>query len=253
MHIAKTASTAAAIAALLLASPAFGMVTDDPGTVAPKSVQIELTADYAKSAEGKETLAGLALKTGILESLEIGVNAPIVISDPDAGEKESGIGDVQAGLKYRFLEAAGARPALALTAGLTIPTGDKDKGLGSGKSDFSAALVGGFDLKPVSFFFNLGYGRLNSADKDAGEKQDILSASAAAVWAVTEPLALNVEILYQSKGAEGEDDSWQSVVGAKYSFSEAVTLDAGARVGFTDAAPDWGLLAKLTLVFGGGK
>ncbi len=239
------------LATLLIAVPAFAMDTDDPGTVAPKSVDIEISGEYAKSAEGKETGLSIAATTGILSNLDFGLTLPYTISDPDEGGGESGIGDLEAGLKLRFLEGEGARPALALTAGATIPTGDEEKGFGSGKVDLSAALVAGFGFKPVNIYLNFGYGRLNSADADANERADIFSASAAVEWAVTEPLALNAEFLYESAGADGDDAPLAVTAGAAYTFSDMIALDGGVRIGLSDASPDWGLFATLTVSLGG--
>ena len=227
------------------------MDTDDPGTVAPKSVDIEISGEYAKSAEGDETGLSVTATTGILPNLDIGLALPYTVIDPDEGGGESGIGDLEVGLKFRFLEGEGARPALALTAGATIPTGDEEKGLGSGEVDLSAALVAGFEFKPVNIYLNLGYGRLNSADTDAFEKADIFSASAAVEWAVTEPFALNAEFLYESPGADGDDAPLAMTAGAAYAFSDMIALDGGVRVGLSDAAPDWGLFATLTVSLGG--
>ena len=247
----KKIASAVFLALSLAAFPAFAMDTDDPGTVAPKNVEVEISGEYAKSAEGGETGLSIAATTGILQNLDFGLTLPYTITDPDAGGGESGIGDLEAGLKFRFLEGEGARPALALTAGASIPTGDEDKGLGSGEVDLSAALVAGFEFKPVNLYVNLGYGRLTSADTDAGEKADIFSASAAVEWAVTEPFAVNAEFLYESAGADGDDAPLAVTAGAAYTFSDMIALDGGVRIGLSDAAPDWGLFATLTVSLGG--
>lgn len=242
---------AVALAVSLAVAPALAMDTDDPGTVAPKGMDIELSGKYAKSAEGGETGLSLAATTGILSNLDFGLTIPYTITDPDVGGGESGIGDLEAGVKFRFLEAEGARPALALTVGATIPTGNKEKGLGSGEADPSTALVAGFELKPVNIYLNLGYGRLNSADTDAFEKADIFSASAAVEWAITEPLAINAEFLCESPGAGGDDAPLAVTAGAAYTFSKMIALDGGVHIGLSDAAPDWGLFATLTVALGG--
>lgn len=242
---------AVALAVSLAVSPTLAMDTDDPGTVAPKSVEIEISGEYAKSAEGGETALSLTATTGILSSLDFGLTIPYTITDPDVGGGESGIGDLEAGLKFRFLEGAGARPALAVTAGATIPTGNEEKGFGSGTVDLSAALVAGFAFEPVSIYLNVGYGRLNNADTDAGDRADIFSASAVVEWAVTEPLALNAEFLYESPGADGDNVLLAATAGAAYAFSTMIALDGGVRVGLSDTAPDWGLFATLTVALGG--
>ena len=51
----RKVAPAVVLAVSLAAFPVFAMDTDDPGTVAPKSVEIEISGEYAKSAEGGET------------------------------------------------------------------------------------------------------------------------------------------------------------------------------------------------------
>ena len=49
-----------------------------------------------------------------------------------------GLGDLNVSLKYNFLREREirARPALAIAFNLELPTGDKDRQLGSGLADF---------------------------------------------------------------------------------------------------------------------
>jgi opacity protein-like surface antigen len=241
----------AALLAVVLTAPARAMDTDDPGTVAPKTVEVELSAEHASWPEGAEQAVSLAATTGLLDNLDVGLSVPFLRLDPDEGDGQSGLGDMEAGLKWRFLEAEGNRPALALTLGVTIPVGDEEKGLGSGDSDISGALVAGFEFKQVNLHLNLGYTHVGGARTDEGEKEGVVLASAAVEWSVTEPLAVNAEFLYESKGTEGEDHALAATAGLTYAFSEMVSLDLGARAGLSDTAPDWGLFTTLTMTFGG--
>lgn len=227
--------------------PSLAMDTDDPGTIAPECVQVEIGLERSACAGGSENSLGIAATTGILPNLDIGVALPWLILDPDGGSGASGLADLEAGLKWRFLDADGLRPALALTAGVTVPTGDEEKGLGGGAYDVSAALIAGFAIEPFGLYLNLGYTQIGGADRGAGEREGVVSASAALDWAIAEPLALNAELLYESAGADGESAALAATAGAAYAISDAVCLDGGARLGLSETAPDWGLFATLTV------
>jgi len=225
--------------------------TEDPGTVAPKSVGVEITGEYSSETEGTETAFGVSVTTGLLGNVDVKVSAPYLLENPDQGDSENGIGDLELSLKWHFFAGADDKLNLAVKGDVSIPTGNDEKGLGSGDYDLSGTLIAAFALKPVDIFLNVGYGRLNSADPDAGEKKDIFSASAAAQWAITGPIAIVGEVTYESSGAEGDDPPVAATAGVIYAISESLSLDVGARIGLTDSAPDWSVLAGVNLAFGG--
>ena len=237
---------------LLGGRPAFAghpLGTEDPGTVAPKSVGVEITGEYSSEAEGTETAFGVSVTTGLFGNVDAKVSAPYLLENPNEGDDANGVGDLELALKWHFLKTADDTLNLAIKGAVTFPTGDDKKGLGSGDYDFSGKLVAAFAFKPVDIFLNVGYGRMNSADPDEGEKKDIFSASVAAQWAVTGPIAIVGEVTYESSGAEGDDPPVAATVGVIYAVSETLSLDVGARIGLTDSASDWSILAGVNLAF----
>ena len=89
----------------------------------------------------KQNTADFEFEYGLLDGVEIGVEAPLITIFNDTGTipgRPSGIGDTNFSVKYNFLKERehSRRPALSIVANFEIPTGNVDKGLGSGLSDF---------------------------------------------------------------------------------------------------------------------
>jgi hypothetical protein len=132
--------------------------TDDAGTTAPRRVHAELFAvgsdlpDSDHPASAQRTLV-TSLAVGLGPAVEIGLDWPWIGIRSDGAPGVAGGGDLNLYLKWRYLEAAGRRPALALVAAVELPTGDETKGLGSGERDevlnaiAEWAGVGGVDLR----------------------------------------------------------------------------------------------------------
>ena len=252
MFVIRGLGSSVALATLLIATPAFAghpLGTEDPGTVDPLALQMEVTGENHHFADGSETDLGLTLTTGIVPRLDIALAAGYVFLSPDEGTKENGIGDLELALKWNFLEERGNVPGLALKIGSTLPTGDEQNGLGSGGYDLSAVLIAGKAVGNVEFYLNLGYNRI---DKTAeGDKSDIYTASFAGNWEMIESLALVGEVLYESPGADGEDAPVAATAGLVWEIADNFSVDIGGRVGLTDTAPDWSVLAGINYTFGG--
>jgi hypothetical protein len=240
------------LAAVLFASPAFAthpLGTEDPGTADPKTLQVEVTGESHHFSDGSETDLGVQFTTGIVPHLDIALGAGYGFLSSDEGSSESGIGDLEVALKWNFLAEDEGVPGLALKVGSTLPTGNEEKGLGGGGYDLSAALVAGKSLGNGGLFLNLSYTRI---DKTAdGDKSGIVTASLAAQWEMIEALALVGEFLYESPGADGEDPPVAATAGLVWEIADNFLIDVGARVGLTDTAADWCVLAGVNYTFSG--
>lgn len=241
------------LATVLIAGPALAthpLGTEDPGTADPKTLQLEVTGERKSFPDGSETGLGVMFTTGIVSRLDIALGAGYGFLSPDEGSSESGAGDLEVALKWNFLEEKDGVPGLALKVGSTLPTGDEEMGFGRGGYDLSAALVAGKSFGNVGLFLNLGYTRIDQAAE--GDKSGIVTASMAAQWEIIDALALVGEFLCESPGADGEDPPVAATAGLVWEIADNFLIDVGARVGLTDTAPDWSVLAGINYTFGGG-
>lgn len=241
---------------LLLASAALAahpLVTDDAGTVGTGNTLVELNAQYDRNSyEGiKERSHELevALTYGVSENVDLVVAAPYTSwssrSDADGKNSGNGIGDTSLDVKWRFYDQDDLN--LALKPGLSLPTGNDDKGLGAGKTTWQFFFIGTQEVEPWAFHLNLGYIRNNNT---ADERENLWHASLAGEISLGEKLRLVANI-----GAERSPDKEASthpaflLGGLIYSLTDFCDLDFGIKTGLNHAEPDYSLLAGVALSF----
>jgi hypothetical protein len=165
-------------------------------------------------------------------------------------EETGGPGDVAVELKWRAL--GGEALALAVKPGLTLPTGDPRRGLGTGVPGFSLALAATRTAGPLSIDVNGRYERrdLATAADRAARRPDRLSASIASRLRVHPSCQLVAEI----GGATGAERSAPSpgvfaLAGAVASVARGIDVDVGARAGLSAPEVDLAWLGGVTWRF----
>jgi len=114
------------------AGPPF--LTDDPETLRPQHKEFYLFSTYDKAPDGKEIDApAVEFNYGVTDNLMFHMVVPYVMFYPDAGPTGRGVGDVELGLKYRFLREAKDTPEVAMFPFVEVPTGNAVRGTGNGQ------------------------------------------------------------------------------------------------------------------------
>lgn len=141
MSVNNCRSTAYAfIAAFLALAPgAVGagppFMTDDPAPVDYKHSEFYVFSTYDKARDGKDTTApAFEYNYGAFPETQLHIVVPFVKSAPNNATSEFGIGDVEIGVKYRFVQETDTMPQIALFPMAELPTGNFNKGLGNGKT-----------------------------------------------------------------------------------------------------------------------
>lgn len=127
----KRLAMAGALAAPLLAGPPF--LTDDPEPV--ELDHLELYVFGANSGWGySRTGSGPAVEFnyGILPQTQFHIIVPEANSTQEGMPGRSGLGDIELGVKYRFLEETESRPQIGVFPLIEVPTGNASRGLGAG-------------------------------------------------------------------------------------------------------------------------
>lgn len=158
---------------------------------------------------------------------------------------EQGITDATLEVKRRCFEKDGL--SLALKPGMSIPTGDDKKGLGTGKTGYHIFIIGSQEVAPWAFHVNLGYiGNENKVD----EEKNIWHASLATTCEVSKGLKLlgNVGIERNPDKAADNDPAFL-IGGIVYSLAENFDIDGGVKYGLNSAETDWSLLAGMAFRF----
>jgi hypothetical protein len=109
--------------------------TDDPDTVATGHYEALLFYQQTLAADGRSgVLPGLELHYGAAPNLELDLVAPIGFHAPPGKPAERGYGDTVLALKYALIRETETTPQVGFVPKLDLPTGNADRGLGSGGS-----------------------------------------------------------------------------------------------------------------------
>jgi hypothetical protein len=129
---------ATSFAATLSCGPAFAgppFLTDDPEPVEYKSSEFYVFSTYDKGKDGKEmAIPAFEYNYGAFPDTQLHIVVPFVRSAPNGEKKEYGLGDMELGVKYRFVHETETIPQIGIFPMAELPTGDSDKGLGNGKT-----------------------------------------------------------------------------------------------------------------------
>jgi hypothetical protein len=121
---------------LLAGGRAFGgppFQTDDPEPVDFHHYEFYTFSTFDRGG-GSTTGQGPAfeLNVGAAPNLQLHLVVPVAWSRPDAGPTELGAGDIEMGVKYRFIQEKRGRPQVGIFPMLELPSGNAGRGLGNG-------------------------------------------------------------------------------------------------------------------------
>ncbi len=124
------------------AGPPF--LTDDPEPVEYTHWELYLFSILDKNSQPDEEPDLLApaieLNFGALPNLQIHLVVPYAWSLPSATSSENGMGDIEAGIKYRLIQESESVPQIGVFPLIELPNGNVDKNLGNGKAWFKLPI-----------------------------------------------------------------------------------------------------------------
>ena len=228
------------------------LITDDTGTMGTGKAQLEMNGEYGHEKEDgvttKTTQGDACFSYGLGEAVDLVIDLPYLHSrekSEDGTVSENGFSDTAIEIKWRFFEHEDL--SLAIKPGLTLPTGNDEKGLGAGKATYSLFFVASQEMDPWAFHLNLGYIK---NENTLDEEKDLWHASIASTVALTEDLTAVANL-----GVESNTDKLAStdpaffLAGLVYALSEEFDLDCGIKYGLNDPETDYTVLAGVTWKF----
>ena len=245
---------------LFIACPSWAahpLITDDTGTQGKGKFQLELNG---QSDWDNEDVNGTSVKTtggqvattlsyGIAENVDLVLSLPYQWGRTEENEAtaydENGIGDMVFETKWRFFEKDGF--SIALKPGISIPTGNNEKGLGTGQLGGHLFLIASQELGSLAFHGNLGYIR---NENNADERKDIWHASLATTWEALKNLKLVANIgIERNRDDNASNDPAFLIGGVIYSVAENFDVDCGIKYGLNSSETDLSLMAGITFRF----
>ena len=114
-----------------LAGPPF--MTDDPEPVDFKQSEYYIFSTVDRALDGYGVVGpAFEFNYGAAPNLHLHIIIPLQSSIPFHAVSTSGIGDIEIGAKYRFIQEKGNRPMVGTFVMLELPAGDSNRGLGNG-------------------------------------------------------------------------------------------------------------------------
>jgi len=251
---------------MLCSSPTYAahpLITDDRGTQGKGRFQVELNGEYASDREtpapGIEKVertveVGTTLSYGVTDAIDAVIGVPYVRFEANESDltaptfshtSEKGLSDISLEMKWRFWEREGR--GLAVKPGISVPTGNDQRGLGTGKYGYSLFLIGTQEAGAWAFHANFGY--IHHANR-ADERESLCHLSLASEYSMSRHLRIVVN-LGQERNPDKNDSTRMvfALAGLIYGISEDLDIDLGIKTGLTDPETDHTVLAGLAFRF----
>lgn len=229
------------------ARAAHPLITDDTGTQGRGGRQLELVGEFGRDPDGRHGESAAVFSYGVAETLDAVVGLPVQFVRPSAPEEArtlAGVADTALELKWRFIQRGGV--SLALKPGLTVTTGDDERGFGAGRSNYRLAALASASRGKAEAHANVGYVR---NDNVFDERVDLWHASLAAAYSLPLfKLALNASLDSDPDPARRGLPA-TAVLGAIVPLGGVVDVDLGWRTGLGPDRTEQAFLAGLTTRF----
>lgn len=239
-------------------------VTDDADVTAKGKFHFEFSNEFDwlqgdSFPNIRQNTADFELAYGLFENVEIAIESPLITiyNDRRAGLRSvSGIGDTNVSLKYNFLQERqkSRRPALAIGLNLELPTGDKNRQLGSGLADFymngilQKSLTGKTKVRANG-------GILFSGNETTGAvgirtRGTVFTAGVSIVRQFSPRVQLGGELTgARAKDRELGKGQLQTMLGGNYQFHSKASFDFGLVAGKFAASPRAGIQLGVSIDF----
>jgi hypothetical protein len=202
------------VPAIALAGPPF--ITDDPEPVEYKHWEIYLAAQYRHDRDqDSSTLPHVEINYGLLPDVQIHLIAPLQYVKPQGAQSQYGYGDTELGVKYRFIQETDYIPQVGIFPLIELPTGDSDKGLGSGQTQYFLPIWLQKSRGPWTTYGGGGYW-INPG----GKNKDWWQFGWQIQREINKTLTMGMEIYYKTASTADSNDSTGYSVGTIINFTE---------------------------------
>ena len=238
--------------------------TDDADTTERRKFHFEFANEFdilQRSAfpNLRQNTSSFTLNYGLVDRVEIGFNVPVIAIFNDRGNSPRnafGFGDTNLSVKYNFRKErqGSAVPALTATFNLEVPTGDKDRQLGSALLDYSFNGVAQKTLtERVTLRVNTGVlfsGNTQTGAVGIRTRGTVFAGGASLVRQFTSKLDLGVEVIgAHSTNSDLGAGLLQFQAGGNYVLKEGMTLDFGLIGGRFTGSPRAGAQLGVSIDF----
>ncbi len=249
---------------VLTASAAFAarpLIVDDADPLDLMKFKIEGGAYYEKNSGCKHWDFPFGVAAGIFPSIELGAGfggqfeERTEIDEHTGSEctsSASGIGDLTLAAKWQYWRQSHWLPRQAIVPTVKFPTSDKDKELGSGKTDYDLTWIASKSFyEKAGAHINVGYSWIGEPDGE--EVGDILHYGLAVDYRLVDPLQWVGEVFAEKELRSGTDAAVMFNTGLRLTLIDGLTFDIAAGACLAGDAADLIATAGLTWEFGFAK
>lgn len=165
----------------------------------------------------------------------------------DTQRKESGLGDIVLRGDYYLVTGSDTRPWVIGLVRVKLPTGNEDRGLGSGATDFEAGLSLIQKTGPVSWLADVGYTFVGNPRGLDARNEVRLGAGVSIPFGKEDRSSTYLYFENRTNRYSGSADRRSIALGVSTALTEArrVRLSASVFTGLTDASEDIGVYLTL--------
>jgi hypothetical protein len=215
------------------AGPPF--LTDDPEPVDLHHMEINAILQGTRAGDDRSGAASGELNYGCARETQCHVALPVAFDRSSGGPLRTGLGDVELGVKYRFLDEDDSGWSAAVYPTVTLPTGDASRGLGNGRAQWLLPLW--VQRSAGDWHWDAGVSWLANPAQGA---RDSWYAGLLGQRAFGDTLTLGAEIFRKTSAAVGEATYKGFNVGAIVKVAPHGNVLVSAGRGFGDADADRG-------------
>lgn len=217
------------------AGPPF--VTDDPEPVEHKHWELYLGSQYSNN---KDTASGTVVSGtaphfevnyGVIPDTQLHMIVPLAYNHPKGESTQYGLGDMELGVKYRFLHETETTPQAAVFPIVILPTGDDKKGLGEGHVQVLLPLWIQKNWGPWTTYGGGGYG-IKRIDPKPGDR-NFLQLGWLVQREINKTVSVGAEIFHFTRKNDDEQHNRTGFnVGSTINLSEDhhILLSAGRDI-----------------------
>jgi hypothetical protein len=208
------------------AGPPF--VTDDPEPVEYQHWEVYFAAQYEHNRDqDSSTLPHLEINYGVVPNVQIHLLAPLIYVKPEGKSSQYGYGDTELGIKFRFIKETDYIPQVAIFPLIELPTGNEDKGLGNGRTQYFLPVWLQKSFGAWTTYGGGGYWiNPGAGNKDWWQWGWLIQRD------INKYLTLGAELYYKTADTDDSNDTTGYAIGAIINFTENhhMLLSAGQDI-----------------------
>lgn len=159
----------------------------------------------------------------------------------------SGLGDIVAAATYNIYNNGISRLGIDLTAKIKLGTGDRERGLGTGKNDYGTQVDLYQNTDRWTFFGSLGYSIMGSSELIP--LADVFNAGIGATYALGAANIAGLMFDYRQKESPTNPSQRELTVFLTHKIDKTWKTQTYLLKGFSDGSPEWGGGLSVTYVF----